>query len=234
MISMPPEAFTHLVDSQVRTMELATSFRGVNRGDRYRESPQICYTGYRNRGRGVTPYCVSGGRGGRGRGMSSGLRNNRRARPSNQLELPDPPAYTLGEASSSSTRRDRRAGNSDHGGGRRGAPRRYEARAIIDKAREEERGAAREAGGVAGSSRWREWDPVSDDDTVTDTNTIAGTEGRYDIQAVGVKPNTSAGLEGLRLEQVERDSDNRMDEGEGGREAEAENGAGVSLNNEQE
>jgi hypothetical protein len=88
-VNIPASAFNHLVDSQVRTMEIATGTRPSpkrprpppreNRNrDRDRGLNRINYDDrFRGRGR---------GRGSRGRSIPGGLGNNRRSRPSNRME----------------------------------------------------------------------------------------------------------------------------------------------------
>jgi hypothetical protein len=56
----------------------------------------------------------------------------------------------------------------------------------------------------------------SDEDTVTDASTNTGTEESYEAPAAGVESTASAGLEELRLGQAGRDTDERMNGGDGG------------------
>lgn len=92
-VSMPPDAFNHLVDSQVRIMEIATGRRSASplRGQDYRP-------GYR-RGRGRFRG-VFRNRGTRGRPIPGGLGNNQRSRPSNRLVgVPVSSAHVVPEGS---------------------------------------------------------------------------------------------------------------------------------------
>ena len=86
-ISMPPEAFNHLIDSQVRTMEIATGARPAAR--RYENPfpvrPFDHYGDGRGRGRGRyrgRSWTNPATRGTRGRAIPNGIGNNRRPRPS--------------------------------------------------------------------------------------------------------------------------------------------------------
>lgn len=88
-ITMPSDAFSHFLKTQVQSMEIATnSGRYRAKEDRSRNRPQ-----YYTRGRGL----VRGGhRGSRGRDIPGGLGFNRRARPSNRLaEVPVPSTSRL-------------------------------------------------------------------------------------------------------------------------------------------
>ena len=96
-ISMPPEAFNHLIDSQVRTMEIATGNRPVPRINLTprRTAPVYRCGGARGRGRGVYRGRNFRYRGTRGRPIPGGFGNNRRSRPSNRMEeAPIPPMRT--------------------------------------------------------------------------------------------------------------------------------------------
>ena len=92
-VSMPPDAFNHLVDSQVRIMEIATGRRSASppRGQDYRPGYQ------RGRGRFRGTFR---NRGTRGRPIPGGLGNNRRSRPSNRsVGVPVSSAHAVPEGS---------------------------------------------------------------------------------------------------------------------------------------
>jgi len=98
LISMPPEAFNHLIDSQVHTMEIATRYRGsARRDDRVgNRAYQPGYRGFRGNGRGGYRS-----RGTRGQTIPGGLGFNRRSRPSNRVSGDPIPALTPNVAGSS-------------------------------------------------------------------------------------------------------------------------------------
>ena len=83
-ISMPPSAFTHMMDSQVRTVELATGYRSP----RYNHNHTKPY--FPRRG-GIIRGHGNGNRGTCGRPIPGGIGINRRARPSNREEEEEVP-----------------------------------------------------------------------------------------------------------------------------------------------
>ena len=101
-VSMPPEAFNHLMSSQVHITELVTRYRDGPRFDRPR--PYRPAYASRERGRGIHRGRGGGHRGTRGRTIPGGAGNNRRSRPSNRSDDEDSVSSSLERQQS---RRDR-------------------------------------------------------------------------------------------------------------------------------
>ena len=113
-VSMPPEAFNHLMSSQVHITELVTGYRN---GSRYsRPKPYTPTYESRGGGRGFVRGRGGGHRGTRGRSIPRGLGNNRRSRPSNWSDDDD---YSPPSSRERSRSRNRRSEEPSHSHRRR-------------------------------------------------------------------------------------------------------------------
>lgn len=101
-ISMPPSAFNHLIDSQVRTMELATGHRPRYDHAKPYGPPRYDYV---TRGRGFVRGRGGGNRGTRGRAIPGGAGINRRTRPSSRGDEDTTQTTTSGDSSRSTRSR---------------------------------------------------------------------------------------------------------------------------------